>query len=356
MTAHVGWQRLATVALGAILTLPPCRLAQGQTEGTTPAPRLLKQKEGFLSIAFSPDGKLLASGGANVARLWDVSTGKNLAALKPATIFSPRLGYVNPVTSVAFSPAGKLLATGSDTLQLWEVATRKNFGMFPDARNAITLAFSPDGRFLASGHNDLQVRLWDVKRRTLTARFQNDAGFGKIGGIAFSPDGKALVAVGSRKGAKWWDVATGKNTDTVPDRRIAPSTCALSPDGKLLAVAGDGSVMLWDVGGRKVTAMLQHSAQDRHNVVSVAFSPDGKVLASGGDDGDVKVWDAASGKLLTSFPGRRGVQVRVAFSPDGKYLAAGDDWGTLRLWPQSARDTSSTPGTPPGRARDPQRR
>jgi WD40 repeat protein len=351
MAAAVSRQRLA-VALGLVL----CGASVGEAGEATPRPRVLRQKEGALCLAFSPDGKVLAVGGIGGARLWNVATGKNVAVLKTASSFDPRLRYANPVSAVAFSPDGKLLATGSETLQLWNVASRKSFAALSapgDGRayRAIALAFSPDSKSLASGGFSLKVRLWDIGRRKPTAVLPNGEGIGSVGWVAFHPDGKALVAVGSRKGAMWWDVTTGKSTDTLPYRGIQPATGALSRDGKVLAVAVDGSVRLWDVAERRKTATLEHSARNRGDVTSVAFSADGKAVATGSEDGSVKVWDVGSGKLTTDLGGGKkltgsplrgsgGLTARVAFSPDGKYLAVGTNDGVVRLWPRPA-DTSS---------------
>ena len=277
------------------------------------------------SVAFSSDGKTLATGGDKGAQLWDVATGR------PA---SQPLPSGRKVGSVAFSPDGKILATGGPGgIALWDVAT----GDQP-ARLAVgqinSVAFSPDGKILATG-GDNGVRLWDVATGRQAAR-QLSAGLnmgGPIGSVAFSPDGKTLAAGSPDGRASLWDLATGRQIGNPLPAGRGVSPVAFSPDSKILATGGDEGVRLWDVAtGRQIGVTLIDDYDDLMN--SVAFSPDGKTLATGSPDGRVRLWDVAAATFLQFGSPRAEFPSQITwtgFSPDGKILATNGDKG-VQLW------------------------
>ena len=236
--------------------------------------------------------------------------------------------FLPGVRAVAFSSDGRLLATGGDdkTVRLWDPATGEHLRALTGHTGMLWgVAFSPDGRLLASGDNDKTVRLWDPATgehlRTLTGHT------GTVYGVAFSPDGRLLATSGGD--ARLWDPATGLHLRTLTDH-TGHTGVAFSPDGRLLATSdSDKTARLWDPAtGEHLRTLTGHTS----NVRGVAFSPDGRLLATAGYDKTVRLWVPATGEHLHALTGHTGNVFGVAFSPDGRLLATGDEGKTVRLW------------------------
>jgi WD40 repeat protein len=292
------------------------------------------------SVAFSPDGKTLASGSQDrTIILWDVE--------KHQPLGQPLQGHSSWVSSVAFSPDGKTLASGSQdrTIILWDVETRQPLGQplqgHTDYVNSV--AFSPDGKTLASGSDDDTIILWDVaKRQPLGQPLQGHTDY--VNSVAFSPDGK-ILASGSGDGTIiLWDMEKRQPIGQPLKGHIGSgSSVAFSPDGKTLASgSGDGTIVLWDVEKRQPIG--QPLSGHTSYVYSVAFSPDGKTLASGSEDNTILLWDVEKrqriGQPLTGHPD---AVSSVAFSPDGKTLASGSWDQTIMLWDVEKRQPIGQP-------------
>jgi len=275
------------------------------------------------AVAFSPDGKTLASASDDrTVGLWSVATHKSLGRLS---------GHTNTVRAVAFSPDGKTLASASDddTVRLWSVATRKSLGRLSGHTEGVEgVAFSPDGTTLAGGSSDRTVRLWSVATHKSLRRLSGHTG--PISAVAFSPDGKTLASASSDETVRLWNVANHKSLGRLSGHTGPISAVAFSPDGKTLASASyDRTVRLWSVATHRSLGRLSgHTGP----ISAVAFSPDGKTLAGARYDRTVGLWSVATRKSLGRLSGHTSAVSAVAFSPDGKTLASASYDRTVRLW------------------------
>ena len=231
-------------------------------------------------MAFSPDGKISSPAAVPTVsvRLWDVATHQQIGA--------PLASHDDKINSVAFSPNGKTLATGGadGTIRMWDVATHRQIGAPLASRAGVvySVAFSPDGKTLATGSADGTIRFWDVATQQMARSWPTNS---PVFDVAFSPDGKILASGNLDDTARLWDVATLR---PIGNPFIGYSL-VFSPDGKILATGGyDHIVRLWNVVSRTGTAVLTGHTKP---VNSVAFSPDGKTLAAGAADGTVRLWD-----------------------------------------------------------------
>jgi WD40 repeat protein len=273
------------------------------------------------ALAFAPDGKSLAIGDAKVIHLFDPATGKETGKLEAHL----------STTTLAYSADGKTLASGGidgpdkHSLRLWDVAGGKELRRceLPKDEPPISLAFSPDGKHLAAVVEEDDLRMFDTATGKPTLRLPHYW----ASRVVFAPDGKALVSA-SGPVLRLWDPATGKELfSDFEGHRSAVAAVAVSPDGKSIATAGDG-VRLWD----GATGKPDRRIDAKGHVAVVAFSPDGKTLAYGGSDRIVHLWDMTTGKSTGELNGHKHQLCGLAFAPDGKTLASGDVQSTVRLW------------------------
>jgi WD40 repeat protein len=304
------------------------------------------------SLAFAPDGNLLAAGDDEKTIVWDLAAGR-------ARI--PLTGYLHSIDSVVFATNGKMLAVGSTDpwtergqgeVKLFNSSTGKEERTLKlQLGSWVRIALAPDCRTLAVaihrrdpkegnpfGSLKAEIGLWDAvtgqQLRTLSADLD------WVSSLTFAPDGRTLAAgTGKASGdqlsgsIRFWDVASGTEQQRI--EHAAPIRALVYlPDGRTIATCEGTSVALWDLATRRVRARLE----DGDDWGGLACGPDGQVLAVGAESGEVRLWDVGTGKLRVLHTGHKIPVHSVVFSPDGKTLAvgSGDEGqggsGEVRLW------------------------
>jgi WD40 repeat protein len=330
------------------------------------------------AIAYSPDGKIIASGGNDmVVKLWDTETGNLIRKLVNHT------GFVHSLT---FSHDGKLLVSGnSDTnIVIWNVTSGEVIKVLTDHTGMVSdVAFSPNGKLLASGSWDFTIKVWNTVDWTEVETFTAHDNF--VDSVHFSPDGKLLASGSDDRTLKFWNTTSWELNSTIspiifpqlisavrfsPDGKHFATGCWIgetaadlrlydvesmtyhplvghvngiglnsidfSPDGKLLATgARDETVRLWNVTTKETVKVL---ASHVGRVDGVAFSPDGTMIAACGMDSYIWLWNVARGAEEGEFIGHESTVYTAVFSPDGQTLASGSYDNNIILWNVTSRD------------------
>ncbi len=269
------------------------------------------------SVSFSPDGKMIASGGYDSkVRLWQ----------SDGTLLDTFTGHSDKVRSVSFSPDGKTIASAGEDgkVRLWQPDGTLLATLTGHSDKVRSVSFSPDSKMIASAGEDGKVRLWQpngTKLKTLTGHS------GKVYSVSFSPDGKTIASAGDGGTVRLWQ-PNGTKLKTLTGHSGKVYSVSFSPDSKTIASAGsDSRIRLWQPDGTLLATLKGHS----YSVNSVSFSPDSKMIASVGEDGTFRLWQS-DGTPLATLKGHSSSVFSVSFSPDSKTIASAGDDGTLRLW------------------------
>jgi WD40 repeat protein len=282
------------------------------------------------SVRFSPQGSLLAVGGYREVRIIDPGSGKILATLS---------GHADYVRSIAFSPDGTMIASAGGApqiageIKIWDVQSHHLLRTMQGHTDCIySVAWSPDGKLIASGSYDRAVKLWDAStgKEVHTLQDHIDAVFA----VAFSPDGRRLASASQDRTVKIWDVVSGRRLFTLSDAADGLTGIAYSPSGDQVAAVGyDKTIYVWrlveDDGH-----LSQSLIADQESLLALVWSSNGKVIVTASSDGSIRFRD---NKLdLIGVIDRQPDWVEaIAISPNGKWLAAGRYNGTLSLYDTS---------------------
>lgn len=288
-----------------------------------------------MSVAFSPDGRQLASASDDgTVNLWAVVRGERLVTVK---------AHSEPVFSVVFSPDGLHFASASEdgTIKIWLAATRAHVRTLRrhDSRIA-SVVYSPDGKQLASASWDKTVKTWDAATGVCIKTLKGHSDW--VDSVTYSPNGKQLASASHDSTVKLWDAATGVHTRTFKGHHRWVNSVAFSPDGYRLASGSfDKTIKLWAA----LTSTCILTFRGHSDIISsVALSPSGRLLASASKDNTVRLWNAETGVCVANFQGHSGWVESVTFSPDGRQLASASDDTTVKIWDvETALETMAEP-------------
>ena len=349
-------QALAVVFVGGDFRVWDLKSGKQKFEGHSPLEKP--------SVAFSPDGKLLAvTMGHDVTEILDAETGEsqrtvsfptkgllNLIFFAPdsskffATTFDGLLysrdvatgqltefteNHSNEVTSFSFSPDGKKLATGSvdRTVKVWDVSTGKRLRTIVGHGAWVTsVHWSADGLYLLSGDLEGVIKMWDMRASELPVWPDEKAAY--VYATGFTPQNElTALGLGADKKLKLWNLSTGTMlADLGPAESVAGA--AFSKDATLVAVAVSPEVRIYSVTTGKLISTLEERGED---IYSLEFSPDNLKLLSGSRKGNVILSDVSTGRTNRKLDSGN-TFYRAVFSPDGKQIASADQDGKIRIW------------------------
>lgn len=324
------------------LSVLPSDIKQPNRPWTLEADSVLRQaaliKNGYVlrgcgfvtSVAFSPDGQLLASGSLEKnIYLWNFKTGEQIGILQ---------GHTSYVQSVCFCPDGKYLVSASSdsTIRVWDVRKKSCIKVLRGHKDNISsVKYCPDGQIIASASGDGTIRLWDAESGMCTCVLQGHTN--KVKSLAFSPNGKYIVSASDDETVRIWDVATGENTNTLFGHSYWVNEVDISYDGKYISSCSyDTTIRVWDFQTGKEIYVLKQ-LEPAYNI---AFDRTKNVLAFGGGK-DIQTFDVDAGIYIRTLHGHTESISAIEYSKDGNMIAsASQSEGRIRIWDNSPKCTT----------------
>jgi len=326
-TQHIVFMLLAILLASCVKTsaTTPTEIAEKLTSEVNPTATLLAHNYTVESLAFSPDGAVIATGSERVIRLWDISEGKVIGSLE---------GHLDSVRSIAFSADGKYIVSGSldGSIKVWDYEKiRLQYTIRADPQGVISVAVSPDSRFISASASSEGAGLWDTETgRAVLKLSGSEEG---PASVAFSHNNKWLATEMSNNSIMLWERTDYTLYKELSGHQFPVYGIAFSPDDAIIASASmDDTVKMWRTAAassRPTPIFTLRGHTD--SVYSVAFSPGGKTLATAGMDGQVILWDVETGYKIQSLTVNAVLSPVTKFSPDGTILAATGDRGVY-LW------------------------
>jgi hypothetical protein len=294
-----------------------------------------------LGVAVSPDKSAVAASRGNQVHIYDAGSGTYVRSLIDATFVGPdkkpvKAAHLSLVESLAWSPNGKFIASGSyQEISLWDAKTGEFIRKIPGfSERVMCLAFSNDSKFLAAGGGaptqEGELKIIDVATGKVTQDIKSNVHSDTVFGVAFSPDDKTLASCGADKFVKTFEVPSGKFLKAFEGHTHHVLGIGWSSDGKLIASAGaDNVVKIWDYArGEQVRTINAHTKQ----ITGLAFIGKSNVFATCSGDQQVRFWNVTNGGNTRNFSVGSDFLQCVGVSPDGSIMAVGGQEGAVRLY------------------------
>ncbi|MEJ6486822.1 WD40 repeat domain-containing protein [Nostoc punctiforme UO1] len=290
------------------------------------------------ALTFSPDEKMLATGGVNkTVKLWNMD----------GTLYNTFLGHNDAIWGLSFSPNGQIIASASNdnTVKLWHNDNQQNGTLLNTLighqSSVRSVAFSHDGKTIASASDDGIVKIWKLSGTALKTLLHND----QVYAVAFSPDGKTIATTNGHGWLTFWHPdGTVQKTEQRLFGKI--HAVAFSPNGKMIATAAeDRVVQIWNSDGTLLRKLEGHTGEiNQSEVKGVSFSSDSQIIVTASVDGKLQLFNSADGKLLKTLDQENYPIWSVSFSPKDQILAAANSDGTVKLWNTDGTLIKTLPG------------